>query len=158
MIAQLGFGKRIINVDETLFNETNFVRKSWTPVQTRKASALKAVQPSLAMITSLDSDGRVFFALSHSTTDQDSFMVFMRHLVAKMDNLIPGWQESSIILIDNAPYHSGEEIRDYLHKMEVPIMFSGPYSYSAAPIESLFSLLKFGEINKEAIATGKSRF
>ena len=64
----------------------------------------------------------------------------------------------SIILIDNAPYHTGEEIRDYLHKMEVPVMYSAPYSYSAAPIESLFSLLKFGEINKDAIATGKSMY
>ena len=62
---------------------------------------------------------------------------------------------NSIILIDNAPYHTGEEARDYLHKMQIPIMYSAPYSYSAAPIETLFSLLKLGELNLEGISTGK---
>ena len=60
-----------------------------------------------------------------------------------------------MILIDNAPYHTGDEIRDYLHKMQIPIIYSGPYSYSAAPIETLFSFLKLGELNQEGIPTGK---
>ena len=34
-------------------------------------------------------------------------------------------------------------------------MFSGPYSYSAAPIETLFSLIKLGELNKDYGSTGK---
>ena len=107
------------------------------------------------MITALDTDGRVFFALSHATTDQDTFMLFMRHLVAHLDRETPGWQEDSVILLDNAAYHVGEEMRGYLRKMQVPIMFSGPYSYSAAPIETLFSHLKLGELNKDHGSTGK---
>ena len=39
------------------------------------------------MISALDSDGRVYFALSHANTDQDTFMLFMRHLIAKLDEL-----------------------------------------------------------------------
>ena len=39
--------------------------------------------------------------------------------------------------------------------MQVPAMFSGPYSFSAAPIETLFSLLKLGELNKAHVSTGK---
>ena len=58
-------------------------------------------------------------------------------------------------MLDNAPYHTGEEIRDYLHKMQVPIIYSGPYSYCAAPVETIFSFLKLGELNEEGIATGK---
>ena len=69
------------------------------------------------MIAALDFDGRIYFSLSHAKTDQDVFMLFMRHLVAKLDLETPGWQEDSIILMDNAPYHTGDEIRDYLHKM-----------------------------------------
>ena len=57
--------------------------------------------------------------------------------------------------MDNAPYHCGEEIKSYLRKMQVPIMYSGPYSYSAAPIETLFSHLKLGELNKANESTGK---
>ena len=57
--------------------------------------------------------------------------------------------------MDNAPYHSGEEIRDYMHKMQIPVMYSAPYSYSGAPIETLFAHLKLGELNKDRLPTGK---
>ena len=68
---------------------------------------IKAISPSLSLITALDTDGRVYFALSHASTDQDTFMLFMRHLVAKLDQDTPGWQEDSYITMDNAPYHAG---------------------------------------------------
>ena len=57
--------------------------------------------------------------------------------------------------MDNAPYHTGSEIKDYMRKMQIPIMYTGPYSYSAAPIESLFSLLKIGDLNKDSESRGK---
>ena len=79
----------------------------------------------------------------------------MRRLLRHLDLAEPGWQESSVILIDNAPYHTGDEIRDYLHRIQIPIIYSGPYSYSVAPIETLFSFLKLGELNQEGISTGK---
>ena len=82
-------------------------------------------------------------------------MLFLRHLILKLDLETPGWQEDSVILMDNAAYHVSEQAREYLRKMQVPVMFSGPYSYSAAPIETLFSLLKLGELNKEHKSTGK---
>ena len=107
------------------------------------------------MITALDTDGRVYFSLSHATTDQDTYMLFLRHLIVKLDLESPGWQESSLLLMDNAAYHCSAQAREYLRKMQVPIMYSGPYSYSAAPIETLFALLKLGELNKDHVSTGK---
>ena len=35
------------------------------------------------------------------------------------------------------------------------MVWSGPYSYSTAPIEMVFGALKFGEINPEKKPTGK---
>ena len=57
--------------------------------------------------------------------------------------------------MDNAKYHTGSEISDYILKMQLPIMYSAPYSYSAAPIETLFAHLKLGELNKAHESTGK---
>ena len=34
-------------------------------------------------------------------------------------------------------------------------MYSAPYSYSSAPIETLFSFLKLDELNQDGISTGK---
>ena len=46
-------------------------------------------------------------------------------------------------------------MKERLAKMELPIIFSGPYSYSAAPIEMVFSALKLGDLNPERLPTGK---
>ena len=57
--------------------------------------------------------------------------------------------------MDNAGYHSGEDIRSYMRKMEVPFMYSGPYGYDSAAIETLFAHLKLGDINEARAPTGK---
>ena len=155
MLSLLGSGKRVINVDETWLAESNYIRKAWCRPGTPGTVATSAVQPRLSMVTALDTDGRVYFSLSHANTDQDTYMLFLRHLIAQLDLETPGWQESSVLLADNAPFHVGAQAREYLHKMQVPAMFSGPYSYSGAPIETLFSLLKLGELNKDHESTGK---
>ena len=155
LLQLLDQGKRIINVDETWLNETSFQRMAWCRPEGTGSIPLRPITPSLAMISALDTDGRIYFSLGHANTDQDTFMLFMRHLVAKLDSETPGWQENSIILLDNAPYHVGTEARSYLRKMQIPIMYTAPYSYSASPIEMLFSILKLGELNEDREPTGK---
>ena len=46
-------------------------------------------------------------------------------------------------------------MREYFRKLEVPVIYSGPYSYSAAPIEMVFGALKRGELNPERRSIGK---
>ena len=82
-------------------------------------------------------------------------LVFLQHLVAQLDEEEPGWRENTAILLDGARYHTGDEIREYIHKLQFCVVWSAPYSYSTAPIELLFGGLKFGELNPERLATGK---
>ncbi len=132
-------GHRIINVDETWLNELNFTRKTWNLKNSNNSMLMKGVSPSLSMIAALDNEGRIYFTLNHSATDQNMFMLFMHYLVQKLDEDTPGWEDDSIILIDNACYHRGDEIRRQFRKMQLPIMYSAPYSFNTAPIETLFS-------------------
>ena len=60
-----------------------------------------------------------------------------------------------MLLLDNAPYHTGEEIRSYMLKMQLPVMFTAPYCYTSSPIETLFAHLKLGELNPAREPTGK---
>ena len=69
MLSLLKQGKRIINVDETWLNESRFMRKTWIPTNATGSVPLNTISPSLSMITALDTDGRVFFALSHAATE-----------------------------------------------------------------------------------------
>ena len=155
MLELLGDGKRIINIDESWINETNFTRKMWVPSSSTASLTTQTVAPRLALIAALDTDGQVYFALTQSTTDSDVLMLLMRYLIRHLDAESPSWRDNTVILLDGARYHTSEEMRDYLCKMEVSVIFSGPYSYSAAPIERLFAALKHGDLNPDCVSTGK---
>ena len=58
-------------------------------------------------------------------------------------------------MMDNAKYHTSEETRDALRKMQLPILFTGPYSYSSCPIEYLFAGLKNTQLLSVAQPSGK---
>ena len=42
-----------------------------------------------------------------------------------------------------------------LARMSLPVIYSGPYAYGAAPIEKAFAALKLGDLNPERLPTGK---
>ena len=148
-------GKRIINIDETWLNETSYVRRVWTRKGGDGNYYLNAVLPRLSMIAALDTQGQVWFSLSHATTDGDMIKLFLNQLVRMLDEDSPGWEEDTVILWDNAPYHQSGDTMEVLLKLGLQVIFSGPYSYSAAPIETLFSHLKIGELNPNRASTGK---
>ena len=82
-------------------------------------------------------------------------ITFIRHLVRQLDRESPGWQETSIILLDNAAWHTNSIMKERLARMKLPIIYSGPYCYSTAPIELVFGALKFGDLNPGGHPTGK---
>ena len=147
--------KRIINIDETWINETNYTRRTWAPRDGTGNLQLNPVSPRLSMIAALDTEGRVWFTLSHANTDSNIISIFLNYLIEALNNESPGWEENTVFLWDNASYHSSAETRAVLKKLGINIIFSGPYSYSAAPIELLFGSLKVNELNPERLPTGK---
>jgi hypothetical protein len=60
-----------------------------------------------------------------------------------------------VFLWDNASYHASEKTQTTIKQLGLTVVFSGAYSYSAAPIEMLFGGLKLGELNNERKPTGK---
>ena len=111
--------------------------------------------PRLSLIAALDTEGRVYFSLTQANTDQNVMLVFLRHLILTLDEERPNWREDTIILLDGARYHTGEDIREFLHKLQLPVIWSAPYSYATAPIELIFGGLKLGEHNPDRLPTGK---
>ena len=107
------------------------------------------------MIAALDTEGQVWFSLSHVTTDSDVITLFFQNLISQLEEETPDWNDNTVFLWDNAPYHTSSETQSLLSKMGIQIIYSGPYSYSAAPIETMFSGLKFGELNTHGDPTGK---
>ena len=147
--------RRVINIDESWINETNFTRRMWCPSDAAGTVTQRMVTPRLAMIAALDTEGRVYFSLTHANTDSNVMLVFLRNLMRQLDRESPNWAEETVFLFDGARYHTSELMREYLRKLQVSVLFSGPYSYAAAPIELLFGALKRGELNPQRVPTGK---
>ena len=91
MLDLLEQGYRCVNIDESWLNETNFTRKMWCPPYAAGTITQSTVAPRLTLIAALDTDGRVYFTMTHSNTDSDLMLVFMKHLMNQLDRENPGW-------------------------------------------------------------------
>ena len=74
-----------------------------------------------------------------------SYIEYIRRLVSKLDEQIPNWRSTHILLIDNAPSHSSDVTRAVLSSLQVPVCFSAPASYSCLPVERVFGILRHHE-------------
>ena len=107
------------------------------------------------MIAALDTDGRIWCSLTQANTDADVMCLFIRRLMKQLDLETPGWQENTTVLLDNASWHVKPEMKQRLARMGLQTCYTGPYSYSSAPIELMFAALKLGDLNPEHLPTGK---
>ena len=73
--------------------------------------------------------------------------IFLRKLVLKLDQEDAEWRDNTVILVDNAPYHTSDSTINLMGGLNIPILFTGPHSYDAAPIELLFASFKSRDIN-----------
>ena len=145
----------MINIDESWISETEYSRRMWCPAKSPATITDKSINPRLALIAALDSDGKVYFALTHAITDSDVIASFLKRLCDSISVFDPNWRDNSVILLDGARYHTSEETRSTIKKLRLPVIFSGPYSYSTAPIEMLFGGLKNGTLLQYGESTGK---
>ena len=82
--------------------------------------------------------------------------LFFSELIRKLDDLRPGWKKDHILLLDGASYHQSKHILKFFENHQLPIMYTGSYSYNAgkylmlidnqhlsiAPAELFFSAFK----------------
>ena len=59
------------------------------------------------------------------------------------------WRNRVVFYLDNARYHKSEYIKSKVEQFQIPVFYSGPYSFDAAPVEKLFAVLKRHDLNPE---------
>ena len=117
MIQLLKENKRIINIDESWIAEIDYSRKMWCPSKAPCTVSEKSIGIRHSFIVALDTEGNVYYALTHANTDSDVMLSFIRRLEIVLNNESPDWKENSIILLDGAKYHTSEKTRDTLKKL-----------------------------------------
>ena len=58
-------------------------------------------------------------------------------------------------MLDNASYHTCSTTLKVLEELGVTVLFTGPHSYSASPVELFFAAFKAADINPRHVPTGK---
>ena len=79
----------------------------------------------------------------------------MKHLAETLDKERPDWRDNTIILLDNASYHKSAATLEVLKALDMPVMYSGPYSFNIAACELFFSRLKRDVLNPNDLPLGK---
>ena len=58
-------------------------------------------------------------------------------------------------MLDNVSYHTCSTTLKLFEELGVTVLFTGPHSYSASPVELVFAAFKAADINLRRILTGK---
>jgi hypothetical protein len=116
------------------------------------------IRPSISAIAAIDSNGHVYLSLTQSNSNSRMMGVYLRHLSSKLDRDRPGWRTNSVIIVDNASYHYSTATLRICRELQLPLMFTGPFSYAVSPVELLWSLLKRKDINPDRLPLSKGYF
>ena len=69
MLNLLASETRIINLDQTWINDTNFTRRKWRQRGQVNSSSLKTVTPRIAMQMAICTSGKLYCSLLQVNTD-----------------------------------------------------------------------------------------
>ena len=62
--------------------------------------------PRISVIVGLDSTGAVYLSLTQANSNSKIMEIFFRQLTLKLDGERPNWRDNTVIILDNASYHS----------------------------------------------------
>lgn len=155
MLHQLSEGKRVINIDQSWLNETQFVRRCWRKRGEPNTMSQWAMNPRISVLMAIDTAGELYWALTQVNTDTKIFCLFMQKLANKLGQQDKRWRDNTIILIDGAKYQTNKESVSYMMALGFRVCISAPYSYASSPIEYAFGYFKSVDLNPSKLKTGK---
>ena len=107
------------------------------------------------MIAAVDSFGEVYVAISQENTNNDTFRLFLTNLVKELQKDRWDFRDDTVFLLDGASYHTSKEVRSLIAKLKLSVIFTGPRSYDACPVELFFAYFKNEDLNPTNQKTGK---
>ena len=140
-------GKTIINIDESVLNQTDERQRGWCkPGQSNMVTTMQRLR-SLSIIAAISSEGSFMFTINSGKNNSNTFMLFLIKLSNYLDSINGKWRQNTIVMVDNAPYHRSKLMMEKYELLKVPVMFLGPYQFRLAPVELMFSYIKNRDLN-----------
>ena len=145
----------IINFDETWLGMTDFRHMKWREKGDSNSVPKKQLAPRVSMIVGLDTQGSVFLTLVQANSNSKIMEIYLHQLAKTLDEERPGWRQNTLLMLDNAPYHSNPATLAVMEKLKIPVIYTGPHSFDASPCETFFAHFKRNDINPNRLPTGK---
>ena len=126
-IEYLAEGKNIINIDESVLNQTDERQRGWMEPGKQNMTTTMQRLRSLSIIAAVSSEGKFMFTINSGKNNSNTFMLFLIKLSNYLDSVDPRWRQDTVIMIDNAPYHRSKLMMEKYELLKIPLMFLGPY-------------------------------
>ena len=68
-------------------------------------------------------------------------------LCLRLQDEDPDWRARTVFYLDNATYHWSGYLMDKFTELQIPVLYSGPYSYDSACVEKVFAAIKRRDLN-----------
>ncbi len=133
----------------------DFRQMKWCPYKDTNSVPKLQLQPRISLILALDTNGRTFICLTQSNSNSSMMELFLRALRKKLDRERPDWDKNTVIMWDNAAYHTCPATLKILEALKMPTIFTAPHSYDASPCETWFAHFKSRDINPRHVKTEK---
>lgn len=146
-IINLDAGKTIINIDESIIDQTDFRRKGWAAIGKDVYTANSQRLEKVSIIGGASSKGDFYYTINVGMNNSERFWYFLLKLCIHLNTKDQNWRLKTLIVLDNAAYHRSRQMMDNYRRLKIPIMFLGPYQFSLAPMELMFSYIKQFDIN-----------
>jgi hypothetical protein len=88
------------------------------------------------------STGRLVYNFMTGYSNQYNFVGFLKLLFDHLNDNDPDWQASHVMILDNAPAHTPETVKNVIQGAGVKVIYTAPASFAALPIEELFGRIK----------------
>ena len=139
--------KIIVNFDESALDLTCYLRRGWGKTGTQLYLRNTYRLSRFNIIAAVTSNGKVYYSVNRGNNNEYTCWNFLLSLCLILQREDPGWRDKYVFYGDNARYHRSKYMTTKLKDNNVPILFSGPYSYAAAPIEKVFARIKSRDLN-----------
>ena len=67
---------------------------------------------SLSIIAAVSSEGRLMYTINSGKNNSGTFALFLVKLSNHLDSVNPEWRQTTIIMVDNAPYHRSKAMME----------------------------------------------
>ena len=108
--------KLVLNVDESWCGMSDWRRMKWCQHRHNNSVAQLQIAPRISMITALCSNGEAYISLVQSNTNASIMRLYFHHLIKLLDEKVPKWRSTYVVMLDNASYHRATETLEYLEE------------------------------------------